>query len=146
MVIGRFDAKISKKQQIVFPKQLRQILGNRLIITKGLDKNLLLVSLDKWEVLLEGTRETPFLNKRVRQIQRFLLGNAQEARLDSYGRFVLPEHLKSYAGIGEDVVFAGIREFVEVWDKKIWEGQQEFLDITAEQIAEELSRKDVGGK
>ena len=138
MLIGRYDGKISGKFQIAFPKKFREILGERLVITKGLENCLIVVSEKNWQTLLEGTEGKPFIEKSSREMQRFLLGNAQYIELDGKGRFVLPEYLRAYAGIMEDIVYAGIQRFVEIWDKKAWDEQQVRLGKSIESIAEKL--------
>ncbi|HUD45115.1 MAG TPA: division/cell wall cluster transcriptional repressor MraZ [Patescibacteria group bacterium] len=139
MLLGQFDGKISEKQQISLPSKFRQILGEKIIITKGFEACLIIVSEHEWKTLLEGTEGRPFTNKAAREIQRFLLGNASFVELDHKGRCVLPAYLRDYAGLKNDIVFAGIQRFVEVWNKKAWDEQQENLSEHASLIAERLS-------
>ncbi len=138
MLIGRYDSKISSKFQISFPIKFRKDLGEKLIATKGLEKCLILVSEEGWKTLLEGTEGQPFTVRSTREVQRYLLGNAQTVELDSKGRFILPEYLRDYAGLVDDVVFAGIERFVEIWDRKNWETEQKRLMGNMETIAEKL--------
>lgn len=138
MLIGRYEGKVGAKYQIAFPKKFRDVLGDRLIVTKGLENCLIVVSETNWKTLLEGTEKSPFTNKNAREMQRFLLGNAQYIELDGKGRFVLPEYLRIHAHIQEDIVYAGIQRFVEIWDKAVWDEQQNHLAQSIESIAERL--------
>lgn len=138
VLLGRYESKISEKHQVAFPKKYREILGRRIIITKGMGRYLIAVSGESWELLLEGTEGRPFIDKDTREIQRFLLGNAYEAGFDTQGRLVLPQYLREYAELRRDVIFAGIRKYVEVWDKESWESQQEYLSHTIDGVAERL--------
>lgn len=139
MLIGQYDGKITEKHQIAFPKKFREILGDELIITKGFESCLIVVSKDSWKTLLEGTEGRPFTSKNTRELQRFLLGNASDIDLDGKGRFVIPEYLRNFAGLGSDVIFAGIERFVEVWDKNKWYEHQTKLSGEIESIAQKLS-------
>lgn len=139
MLIGQYEGKVGEKKQVSFPKKFRDGLGDRLIVTKGLENCLIVVSEANWQTLLEGTEGEPFTKKPTREMQRFLLGNASEVELDSKGRFVLPDYLRAYAGIQEDIVFAGIQRFVEIWDKNAWEKEQEKLSGSIESISERLT-------
>ncbi len=139
MVIGQYDGKLSEKHQAALPKKLRDELGDKLIITKGFENCLIVVSEENWKTLLEGTEGKPFTSKNTRELQRFLLGNATYVELDAKGRFVIPEFLRNFAGIKNDVIFAGIQRFVEIWDKEAWDKHQEQLSGTIESIAEKLS-------
>lgn len=138
MVLSQYEATVSEKKQVGFPKKFREVLGETLVITKGFDGHLVIVSAEKGETLLEGTEGKPFIDKSTREIQRFLLGNAIEVDLDKKGRFVLPEYLKTYAGIEKDVVFVGVKRYVELWDKKKWEEQQAYLSEYIPSITERL--------
>ncbi len=142
MLLGQYDGKISEKQQISLPSKLRQILGDRLIITKGFEECLVVVSEKDYKTLLEGTEGKPFTDKSTREVQRFLLGNASFVELDSKGRCVLPAHLRLYAKLYENIIYAGVDRFVEIWDKKNWEEQQERLSKSISGIAERLGREE----
>lgn len=139
MLIGQYEGKIGAKHQVSFPKKFRGELGDSLIVTKGLEKCLIVVSKENWKTLLEGTEGEPFTKAPIRGMQRFLLGNASEVALDGKGRFVLPDYLRDYAGLSEDIIFAGIQRFVEVWDKKAWETEQQALAGNIETISEKLA-------
>lgn len=140
MLLGQYEGKIADKYQVAFPKKLRDELGNKLIITKGFENCLIIVSEDRWKTLLEGTNGMPFTNKNIRELQRFLLGNATLMNLDTKGRFIIPEYLRKYARLQEDIIFAGIERFVEVWSKDSWDQQQQTLSESIESIAEKLSQ------
>jgi len=139
MLLGQYESKIGEKHQAGLPKKIREILGDKLIITKGFERCLIVVSKENWMMLLEGTEGKPFINKSSRELQRFLLGNATNVELDQKGRFVIPEYLRLFANIETDVVFIGVQRFVEIWDKKSWEDHQLELSSKIESIAERLS-------
>lgn len=139
MLIGQFAGTITEKFQTAFPKKFREILGDRLILTKGFEQYLIAISEANWKTLLEGTEGKPITNKSSRELQRFLLGNATIVELDSKGRFVLPEFLREYARIGNEIIYAGIDRFVEIWNKTQWEEHQKELSNNIVSIAERLS-------
>ncbi len=138
MLIGQYTSTIGEKHQAALPKKFREILGDKLIITKGFENCLIIVSEENWKTLLEGTEGKPFTNKSTRELQRFLLGNATDVALDSKGRFVLPEYLREFASLDKEIIFAGIQRFVEVWDKKKWDDHQSALTKDIGFIAEKL--------
>lgn len=139
MVIGQYEGKVGEKHQVSFPKKFREELGDQLIVTKGLESCLIVVSKGSWKTLLEGTDGQPFTKAPIRGMQRFLLGNASEIALDSKGRFVLPDYLRDYAHISGEIIFAGIQRFVEMWEKTAWEKEQQQLSGNIESISERLA-------
>lgn len=142
MLIGQYEGKLGEKHQAALPKKFREDLGEKLIITKGFEHCLIVISEEKWKTLLEGTEGKPFTNKNARELQRFLLGNASYVELDAKGRFVLPEYLRSFAKLQEDVTYVGIQKFVEIWDKKSWDEHQNELAKNIESVAEKLAAEE----
>lgn len=143
MLIGQFEGTVSAKNQISFPKNFRRVLGEKLIITKGLEEYLIVVSQKNWKTLLEGSENRPFTNQEARLTQRYLLGNASFVTVDTRGRFIISEHLRSHAKIKQNIIFAGIERFVEIWDKESWEKHQEELEKTVSGIAGKLDKGDI---
>jgi MraZ protein len=140
MLIGQVDNKLDDKNRLSFPKRFRRVLGDRLIITANMEGSLLVVSAKRFNTLLEGTENKPFIDRAVRETQRFLLGMASEIELDEKGRFILPAHLKEYSGIEREAVFVGIYNRVEVWDKVRFEKyNSEHLTKNIAEIAQKLS-------
>ena len=139
MLIGRQDSKIDEKGRIAFPKKFRNELGDNLVVTQGFESSLIVVSAAHWNTLLEGTEGKPITNKQARETERFLLGSAEEVVLDSKGRFILPMHLKKYAGLINEVCCLGISRYVQIWDKKKWEKHNDELIKNIDPITEKLN-------
>ena len=55
-----------------------------------------------------------------RGLSRLMLAGASEADVDSAGRILVPDYLKSYAALGTKAVVAGVNERVELWDEDAW--------------------------
>ena len=139
MLIGRHDSKIDEKNRISFPKKFRKELGDSLIITQGFEGSLIVISTEQLNLLLEGTEGKHIIYKSAREIERFLLGSAEEVELDSKGRFIIPEHLKKYANLTQEVSCLGIIRYVQIWDKKHWEEHNLKLIKRIEPITEKLN-------
>lgn len=139
MLIGQYDAHLTSKSQISFPKKFRIELGEELILTKGIESCLIIVSKKNYKTLLEGSENRPFLDQETREIQRYILGNAYEVKLDTKGRFLIPDFLKEFAHLHENIVFAGVMKYVEVWDKALWEDNQKFISVRIPTIAKQLA-------
>ncbi|HUW24309.1 MAG TPA: division/cell wall cluster transcriptional repressor MraZ [Patescibacteria group bacterium] len=144
MLIGQYRSKISPKGRIAFPKKFREELGDNLVVTVGYENSLMVVSTKDWQSLVGVTQNKPFIFGSARDTNRFLLGEASEIGLDEQGRFVLPGYLREYAKMNEEVVFLGLNQYVEVWDKGIWEEYQKYLHENIGQIAEKLGQTNVG--
>ncbi len=141
MLIGQFKVKVGEKARIAFPKRFREELGDKLVVTYGFEGSLIVVSEKNWRSLLTGTEGKPFLLSETRDIRRFLLGGATLAELDRQGRFVLPEYLRDYSRVGEEVVFVGQETYVEVWNLEAWRKYEEENRKNIAEVAEKLIEK-----
>lgn len=139
MLLGQFVASVGEKSRTAFPKRFREVLGNRIILTQGFEKSLIAVSEEGWQALLEGTEGKPFTYPEARETQRFLLGGAAFVEMDEKGRFVLPDYLRKYAELGDEIVFIGMSRYVEIWDKKRWEAYNNELSKNISMIAKRLT-------
>lgn len=141
MLIGQYEGKIETKGRIAFPKKFREVLGDSLIITKGYENSLIIVSEKGWKALLEGTEGKPFIQSETRATQRFLLGGASNVELDNKGRFLLPLYLREFAKIKGEVIFLGLSRYVELWDKKSWTKYVEGLEKNIDKISQKLTEE-----
>ena len=142
MLIGRHDSKIDEKNRISFPNKFRKELGEQLVITQGFEGSLIVIKATQMNLLLEGSEGKPITHKQARDTETFLLGGAEEVKLDSKGRFVIPDHLKKYAGLGEEVACLGVLRYVRIWDKKRWEEYNGILIKNIGEITRKLSEED----
>lgn len=139
MLIGQFQGKISTKYQAAFPKKFREILGDKIIITRGFEQSLLVISEANWKSVLEDVEANSVTMESGRQTKRFLLGGATFVDLDEKGRFILPEYLRTFGQLSEDIIFLGQDTYVEIWDKKRWDKYSEKLGENISEIAEKLT-------
>lgn len=139
MLIGQYEGKVSVKFQISFPKKFREELGNRLIVTKGFEKTLLVISEANWKIVLEDIENSSLTQASSRETKRFLYGGATNVELDGKGRFIIPEYLRIFAELGEDIIFVGQESYAEIWNKQRWEDYNESLIPKISEIAEKLT-------
>ncbi len=74
-------------------------------------------------------------------MSRYFFAGALETDLDRQGRFVLTPPLITHARLGRDVVVAGVRDHLEIWEPKAWRAQLEEVEGSAELVAERLAAK-----
>ena len=51
MLVGEFQHNIDAKGRVIMPAKFRDELGEKFVVTKGLDKCLFVFSPDEWEKL-----------------------------------------------------------------------------------------------
>mgnify|MGYP002514720409 FL=1 len=62
-------------------------------------------------------------------IQRWLFSGACEVTPDKQGRILLPQELRTFAGLDKDLVIIGANDKAEIWDKARWDEMNSSIDM-----------------
>ena len=143
MLLGHYPSKLTEKGRTALPVKFRKKLGKKIIVARWYENCLVVVSEESWKALLERlTGKAEYITQPVRDTDRFILGSAFEISLDGQGRFVLPKHLREYAKLKDDLIFMGLGTRVEIWDKRVWEERETFIQEHAEDLIEKLANEE----
>ena len=134
MLFGEYQHNLDEKSRVNFPAKLREDLGSRFIITKGLDNCLFVYSEQEWKGLEDKIRSLPL--SKARNLQRFLFAGAVDVKPDGQGRIIIPANLREYAGIDREIVIIGASVRAEIWDRQRWE--QSCKELTPDAVAEAM--------
>lgn len=139
MFYGEYQHTLDPKSRVIIPSKFREGLGEKFILTKGLDNCLFAYSSGEWQNLENKLKTLPFTDKDVRAFIRFFFSGAAECEVDKQGRILIPANLREYAGLEKDVYVIGVSSRVEIWDKKKWEDYNGDENISTEKIAEKMA-------
>ena len=138
MLIGEYYHTLDKKGRVIVPSRLREELGERFIITRGLDSCLFLYPMPEWGNLEEKFKNLSFAKSEARAFMRLLFSGASEVEIDKQGRILLPVLLREHAQFQKDLVFIGVSNRAEIWSRELWEEYRNNADLSFEQVAEKL--------
>ena len=119
------------------PAKLRQDMGDKFIVTKGLDGCLFAFSQNEWLNFETKLKTLPLSDRNARNFVRFFLSGATECELDKQGRFLSPNNLRTAANLQKEAVIIGVGTRLEIWNKDTWESCDE--NISADEIAENMT-------
>ncbi|MFV0558467.1 MAG: division/cell wall cluster transcriptional repressor MraZ [Enterococcus sp.] len=139
MFMGEFQHTIDAKGRLIVPSKLREKLGEKFIVTRGLDGCLFGYPLAEWEKLEVKLNEMPLAKKDARTFVRFFYSAATECELDKQGRINLPNTLRTHAGLVKNCVITGVANRIEIWDEAKWlqfsaEAEEKFDEIAETMI------------
>ncbi|PIR41146.1 MAG: cell division/cell wall cluster transcriptional repressor MraZ [Candidatus Yanofskybacteria bacterium CG10_big_fil_rev_8_21_14_0_10_46_23] len=138
MLIGEYTHSIDQKRRLAIPSKLRSKIGERVVVTRGLDSCLFLFPMKEWNELAEKLGSLPFGQQDTRGFVRLILSGAAEVETDQLGRILIPDYLKEYAQLGKKVVIAGLFNRLEIWDAQRWSTYKTNLEKESDRIAEKL--------
>ena len=125
MFRGVAHLNLDNKGRLTVPTRYREALlvrcAGRLVITADFDKCLLLYPLPDWEPIQQKLMGLSSLNPRIRDLQRQLIGYAEDIEMDAAGRVLVSPALREFAALEKNVALLGQGNKFELWDKQKWE-------------------------
>lgn len=129
MLTGNYNQTMDAKGRMTFPAKLREIIGEKFVVTKGIDGCLFVYSLEDFEARAMKISALPLAQGR--NIQRNFMANAVEVEADKQGRILVPQPLRDAAGLSKDIIVAGVSNRCEIWDKQRWDELNSSVDEQA---------------
>ncbi|MDD5888318.1 MAG: division/cell wall cluster transcriptional repressor MraZ [bacterium] len=121
MFIGEYHHSIDDKGRLIIPSKFREELGEKFIVTRGIENCLFVYSEESWQKIVDKLESLPFTKKDARQFIRFFLSGASEAEFDKQGRINIPSPLITYANINKECIVIGTGDRLEIWSKESWD-------------------------
>jgi MraZ protein len=138
MLLGEYTHTVDDKNRVSLPAKFRKEVGKKVVITHGLDNCLFLYPLREWEKIAEKLASLSMGQADTRGFNRFMLAGAMDVDVDSVGRMLIPEHLKAFAKLDKEVVFTGVHNRIELWNKEKWSDYKTKIESQADSLAEKL--------
>ena len=144
MLMGEYHHNIDEKGRIIIPSKFREDLGDKVIVTRGLEDCLFLYSENEWSQIVSKLKSLPFTKKDARSFTRIFLSGATVCEFDKQGRIKITSPLGSYANLDKECVIIGVNDRLEIWDINKWNS---FFDDNRERLsdlADHLFESDFG--
>lgn len=129
MFRGRYEHAIDGKGRTSLPSRFREVLASsgdaRLVITTGLEACLVVYPLSEWLDFEARLARLPQFDTSVQMLRRIYVSGAIECDVDKMGRVLVPAPLRKHAGLGREVLWAGMGRNVELWDRATYEAMRD---------------------
>jgi MraZ protein len=127
MFLGESTHALDAKSRVVVPKRFlsefpEDAEGKRAaMLTRGFEGCLFLFPEAGFADALKRMQLQAFGGAELRTMQRLFFSNACATTIDGAGRMLVPEKLRTLAGLGKDVVLVGCADRAEIWSATAWE-------------------------
>ena len=113
------------KGRITVPARYRDVLmtavNGQMMVSKTTVRCLTLFPRPVWDRFEAKLNALP---AKADGLRRLYIGSATEAVIDGASRVLLPPELRAWAGLERDVVFMGMGNRFELWDKAAYEAHE----------------------
>lgn len=115
MLIGEYHHNIDEKGRLIIPSKFRDDIGEKFVVTRGLDGCLFVYALKEWESIISKLKTLPFTKKDARTFNRFFMSGATVCEFDKQGRINLSSSLIKYADLKKECTIIGVNDRLEIW-------------------------------
>lgn len=133
MFWGEYAHHLDKKGRLIIPARYRPKLTEGTMLTRGLDRNLVIYPKEAWQSVSEQINQQPLTQPTTRALRRLLFSGAVPLSLDRQGRVLIPAYLREYASLEGEVLIIGMETSIELWQPESW---REALEDVASILAE----------
>ena len=131
MFLNQYQHNFDDKGRLTIPAKLRELPETGAVVVQGLDRNLMVLPPDVFQILYDRLMAMSLTDPAARQLRHIILGNALPVGPDGAGRILLSSNLREYAGLKDNVVFVGQGDYFEIWSVDLWQEEQAKINDAA---------------
>lgn len=141
MLLGTYTPKIDAKGRVALPAKMRAQLGRGMVMARGQERCVYVLPQREFRRIAMQMQKTSMGSRAAREYLRMFLSGAVDQDPDKQGRVLIPQMLRDYAGLGDEIVIIGVGTRAEIWNKQAWEDyltthEQGYADITSDVLPE----------
>jgi len=137
MFVGQSKHTITKDGRLSLPSKMRDIISRKyetdeVYIVLLPDNILCIYPESEFEKMVEGLSEKHGASlASLTQLAREICSNADNSKIDSSGRIVIPPEMKDAAEIDQEVLVLGTKDHIELWNPERWKyyKKDHFADV-----------------
>jgi MraZ protein len=148
MFRGNHLAKVDEKGRLKLPSAFKQLVDaahvTQFYVTSTDGKSAEIWPLPEWEKREEQLADASTMDDAVRKYLNMTSYYGQQVEMDNQARLLLPQILRSSAALDAEVTVFGMRTYLEVHNREIFERNLQGNELTAEDrkaMAAILSRR-----
>ena len=121
LFVSQFVNKIDKKGRVSLPSQFRNILSKKsnseIILFKSLKfKSIEGCSSERIDKIADKIEELDIFSDDQDDFATSIFSEIIPTKLDKEGRFLIPDNLKLYSNISNEVTFIGQGHYFQIWE------------------------------
>ncbi len=116
MFLGSVRTEIDERGKLTLPERWRAELLGGAVLTLSVDPCLYIFPRDKFETIVRQVDQLGMELADSRNWSRYLSGPATEVDVDRTGSIEIPEPLRQFADLHQQVNLIGVTSRIEVWN------------------------------
>lgn len=138
MFLGEYSHTLDEKGRLTLPARWREALGERVVVTRGIESCLYVFSLPVFDKFMAEISRAGRAKADTRALSRLFTGMATDDEPDKQGRVTIPQNLREFAGLNGEVVLVGVYDYVEIWDPAKYRQANAEVEANRAELAERV--------
>ncbi|MBN2045669.1 MAG: division/cell wall cluster transcriptional repressor MraZ [Anaerolineales bacterium] len=130
MFLGQYRHTIDPKGRLTVPARFREVLDEGAIITRGFDRNLMVMTEASFSVMTNQVSTNSITDPTARDLKRLLFSGADRVTPDGNGRILIPSFLREQFNLDGEAVLVGVGDYFEIWAPDEWDQRMNILQDT----------------
>lgn len=123
MFLGKYSCTLDRKNRFQAPSTFAEQFSGGFYITRGFDRNLLVLTRNAFQEIYQRMISLNIADPLARRLLRLILGATHELKTDS-NYLTIPDELKDFAKLDEDILVIGQGDYIEIWAPHLWSKQE----------------------
>lgn len=124
MLLGKFPRTVNKQNRFTLPPQFRAELAGGAYITQGFDRNLQVLSASAFKEIYQRVMSLNIADPLARLLLRLILGTAHELESHDPESVQIPDELREFARLQQNILLVGQGDYFEIWSPEFWANQE----------------------
>lgn len=124
MFLGKHFCGLDNEHRFLAPDGFKKYLTDEVYITQGFDHTLWVLSNKAFKEIYKKLGNLNIADPLARFLFRLILGAATETGLSDQGYLKIPDGLRGYAHIEDEVLLVGQGDYFEIWSPELWDMQE----------------------
>ncbi len=138
MFLGEYTHTLDEKGRLTLPARWREELSDGVVITRGLDRCLLVFPTSEFKAIARTMDQLGFNKSDARALSRYLFAKATDDTPDKQGRINVPPALREFAGINGDALIVGVNNWIEIWNAPRYTEANAQLETNVSEVSERM--------
>lgn len=124
MFRGRHEYTMTKTGRVSIPSRFREFCrkkyqSEKLVVT-NYDQYLLAYPEKEWDKIAKKFSQVSMTDTSATDAVRYFVGSSVDCPVDGQGRVLIPQTLREYAQLEDEVVIVGMMTRMEIWSKRVF--------------------------
>jgi MraZ protein len=124
LFLGKFARTIDNQNRLKLPSPFKDELAGGGYMTQGFDRNLQVLTASAFQEVYRRATSLNIADPLARLLLRLFLGTAIALDTEKKSTITIPDELRKFASIGQDLLLVGQGDYFEIWAPELWSEQE----------------------